>query len=75
MSGGFDVGGGQFGDGFGVGFKVVVGQVIDADEVQVAEQFGVGIETQGEAACDVGFCLSHFFFGRTFGDELPDDFL
>ena len=64
---------GQAVDGFGVGFQVVVGQVVEADQAQVVEQFVVRIVAQGEAADDVGFGLFQLGFGRAFGDKLLDD--
>ena len=40
-----------------------------ADEGEVVQQFGVGVETQREAAGDIGFGLFQLGFGRAFGDE------
>lgn len=64
---------GQAANGFGVGFQVVVGQVVEADQAQVVEQFVVGVVAQGEAADDVGLGLFQLGFGRAFGDKLLDD--
>ena len=63
---------GQAVDGFGVGFQVVVGQVVEADQAQVVEQFVVGVVAQGKAADDIGFGLFQLGFGRAFGDKLLD---